>query len=455
MRLTHSIGASVVVSAITALPAAAQGLCGAPGADLAISHIDGVRNYSPSEGMDSVVLATRQTNVGGVAIVADLVTAQHPVMAENIYCHSLVNGVSRFEQLGMGWCFHAGIPLNMGGYCTCQGGSNSTIGPGCSDPHSATLMGTASMLGPRWEVNASSGAAAHPHATPVGPHGGRVTVLLSDVDPAANIDASFFGEVLVVHVDEDAANTWNNATWRPVSVAYLNSSATFALAGASHPGEAALLAWKTLVPGVVEAVVDVPDDGRFLLAARALRIGGNQWNYEYAVFNLNSHRAARAFSLECPDAIQIGEHGFHDVDYHSGDGPGGVSIAGTDWVFDGSADAARWETDAFEMNPTANALRWGTLYNFRVSCNAVPLMGTAALELFRPGGPAAIDIVITVPGGPSCLGDHDGDGSRAVSDIFAFLSDWFSGSTAGDADGDDATTVPDIFRFLASWFPGC
>ena len=444
-----------LVGAFLSGPAWAQDLCEAPGGDLVLSHIEGLANYATVSGTDALVLATRQTNVGSQPLTANLSTAEHPLQVPNLYRHMLVGGVSRFEQIGMGWCFHAGIPLNMGGFCTCQGGSSLTIGPGCSDPHSAGAMGQATNLGPRWEANASTGLAMYPHATPAVPQAGLLRVATSDLDPAGNPGATFIGEVVVIHPGEGVGNTVNNATWRPLSVSFSGGNGNVALAGMTHPGGAAIQSWKTLVPGVSEAVLDVPGDGRYLLAARAIRVGGNQWNYEYAVFNLNSHRAARALVLQRSAGLVVGGHGFHDVAYHSGDGPGGVNIVGTDWAFDGGADELRWETESFEANPAANALRWGTLYNFRVSCNAAPTMGQAVLELFRPGDPATAGAAITVPGGPACLGDHDGDGVRAVSDIFAFLSDWFAHNAAGDADGDGASTVPDIFVFLSSWFAGC
>lgn len=447
----------VAVSSCVLWPAVAvgQGLCGAAGGDLVVTHIEGVSNYAAAGEFDFLALGTRQTNVGSIALTADLATATHPVQAANLYRHSIVGGVSRFEQIGMGWCFHSGIPLNMGGFCACQGGTGSTIGPGCSDPHSAASIGLLQNLGPRWEVDASTGSLTHPHSLPTGAAGGRLRVAIADVDPAAHPGATFYGEVVVLHPDEDPANSVNNASWRPISVFFGGANTGFGVAGSAHPGAAAIEAWKTLVPGVVERALDVPGDGRFIIAARAVRVGGNAWNYEYAAYNLNSHRSGRAFILPRPEGLLVAESGFRDVDYHSGDGPGGISIVGTDWAFAADGDTLRWETEREETNAAANALRWGTMYNFRITCNMSPVSGEPVLELFRAGEPGVLSAELPVPGAAACLGDHDGDGVRAVTDIFSFLSDWFAQNAAGDADGDGANTVPDIFEFLASWFGGC
>ena len=455
MRGTLTFGLIAVACVVPCASAWGQADCGVAGPDLVISHIEGVQNYAAASGLDAVVFATRQTNVGSVALSADLVTAAHPVQAPNLYRHRIVGGVSRFEQIGMGWCFHAGIPLNMGGFCTCSGGSSSTIGPGCSDPHSAGSMGTAQNLGPRWQVNPSSGVLVHPHAIPSGGSSGRIRFAAADVDPVANAGATYFAELIVLHNQETAASAVNNASWRPLNLSFAAGNATFALSGVVTPAAAAIEAWETLVPDVTRATLDVPNDGRFVVAARTVRVGGNAWNYEYAVFNLNSARGASAFVLPRPPGVVVESDGFHDVDYHSGDGPGGVSIVGTDWMFSAGVSEVRWDTEPFAVNPAANALRWGTMYNFRVTCNAAPVAGEPTLELFVPGEPGTLNAALPVPGGPSCLGDHDGSGVRDVTDIFAFLSDWFAQNAAGDADGDGASTVPDIFNFLGSWFSGC
>lgn len=432
--------------------------CGASGGDLVLTDLTAISNFTPAAGIDAVSFGTRQTNVGSETLTSNISTAVHPVQAPNLYRLRTVGGASRFEHIGMGWAFHAGLPLNQAGFCACdgEGGVGTTIGPGCSDPHSASFAGTASNLGPRWQVNAATGVLTHPHAVPTGGNAGRLQFAVSDVTPALNPDAAYFAELVVVH-PEDAGdgNAGNNASVRPVQISLSGDNPVVSLGGSTSPGVAAIQLWKDLVPGVVEMFVDVPDDGRFIVAARAVRIGGNLWDYEYAVFNLNSHRSAGSFAVPLPAGAMVETTGFHDVSYHSGDGPGGFNVDDDDWAVSIAAEQISWATEEFAANEAANALRWGTLYNFRLTANASPALGEATIGLFRPGAPDAAAAAVPIPSVVSCLGDHDGNGIAEVSDIFGFLADWFAGNPAGDAIGDGANEVPDIFAFLAAWFGGC
>jgi len=57
--------------------------------------------------------------------------------------------------------------------------------------------------------------------------------------------------------------------------------------------------------------------------------------------------------------------------------------------------------------------------------------------------------------GGACPADFDGNGTVAVTDIFAFLSAWFAQGPGSDFDGNGTVAVPDIFAFLSAWFAGC
>jgi probable HAF family extracellular repeat protein len=54
-----------------------------------------------------------------------------------------------------------------------------------------------------------------------------------------------------------------------------------------------------------------------------------------------------------------------------------------------------------------------------------------------------------------CPADFNGDGSLAVSDIFAFLNAWFADDHRADFNRANCLTVQDIFDFLNAWFAGC
>ncbi|MGE3181747.1 MAG: hypothetical protein AB7N71_08960, partial [Phycisphaerae bacterium] len=151
---------------------------------------------------------------------------------------------------------------------------------------------------------------------------------------------------------------------------------------------------------------------------------------------------------------------FHDVDYHSGE-----PYDGTDWPANDDGTSLTWATDSFATNPNANALRWGTLYNYRFTADSAPTMGQVEVGLFRPGTPSSILFDAMVPTTSSLLlGDMNCDGLISVSDIGPFvlaLTDPAGYAAqlpacdinAGDLNGDNMVSVGDIGAFVALLAP--
>jgi hypothetical protein len=75
----------------------------------------------------------------------------------------------------------------------------------------------------------------------------------------------------------------------------------------------------------------------------------------------------------------------------------------------------------------------------------------AAIDPSTPLDEAVLHVRLCAP--RTCPADRDGSGVLEVTDIFAFLVDWFA--DGADFDGDGGTGVNDIFAFLAAWFAGC
>ena len=71
--------------------------------------------------------------------------------------------------------------------------------------------------------------------------------------------------------------------------------------------------------------------------------------------------------------------GFHDVDYDH------EPFDGTDWTATVTSSSITWATQTFATNPNANALRWGTLYNFRFDADVAPGTANATINLFKSG----------------------------------------------------------------------
>jgi hypothetical protein len=372
-------------------------LCDVPGEapDLIVSNLDAVTRWGTVDGITAYSIGATDCNVGSCWLDYFASTNRHPVFGHNLF--RLEGG--KFEQLGQSWLSHRFFALSgnaCGGGCEPTNGSH--LGVQCSSPNSATTSGAQNNLAPKFEVDASSGDFPFPF-TGQGATGNlifkRLQARNADLDPALHPSALFFLEGQSVAPDDAAAGVGpNNAAWRPVGVAAGTFHLTFI--GPTRAGQAAIEAWVEHDPAVTLDTVDVPDDGRFLVASRATPLGGGVWHYEFAIQNLTSHRSAMTVRVPIPAGATVTNLGFHDVDYHSGE-----PFDGTDWP--GAVDlgtvphAVVWSTQSFAENPDANALRWGTLYNFRFDADVPPAAGTLAVGLFRPGAPDSVTAEGTVP----------------------------------------------------------
>jgi hypothetical protein len=212
-----------------------------------------------------------------------------------------------------------------------------------------------------------------------------------------------------VSPDEAAAgNQDNNASYRELAT----NGTSFSLLAPIQRMKPAIEAWAACELGVSIAKTHVPNDGLFDIASKVTSLGGGQYHYEYAVHNLNSHRSCGSFSIPV-GAATITNVGFHDVTYRNGDGESNVNYSGTDWTVTISGGVLTWATETQLTNPNANALRWGTTYNFRFDADAPPTAGTAALGLWRPGTPANADVVTDVPDATPSITFCSGDGTGA------------------------------------------
>jgi hypothetical protein len=51
-----------------------------------------------------------------------------------------------------------------------------------------------------------------------------------------------------------------------------------------------------------------------------------------------------------------------------------------------------WNSETFAQNPNANAIRWGTMYNFRFDSNRPPQTTNATVGFFKTGAPITVQI---------------------------------------------------------------
>jgi hypothetical protein len=360
----------------------------AQGPDVIVGDLNGVDSYGNggSGTIYAYAIGTTACNMGNQVLGWWATTNQHPVIGQNVF--RLKAG--RFEQLGMSWLKN-GTGSGAGNLCgACQpSGSSQLLGVLCSDPYGASTNGSQATLSPRSEVNASTGYFPFPPGNPAwsGPLARRIQLQAADVNPALNAGALYFGEAQYVSADDAAAGHQNNnASYRPMTFAAGTFNAS--LTGGTVQTQPAIMAWGAADPTVVVQTVDLPNDGRFFIAKKVTSLGGGNWHYELAIQNLNSDRSARGLTVVFPGGTTITNAGFKDVAYHSGE-----PFSGTDWAVTVNGSSINWATQLFAVNPNANALRWGTLYNFW--CDATASAETSkTIEPFKPE-PCPANPVIT------------------------------------------------------------
>ncbi len=429
------------------------------GPDVVLSDVTEIDAFGPDGGVRAYISDTHTCNVGDTNLQWGGTT---PLITWNAY--RLFNG--RFEQIGMSWVKN-GTFAQAGPGCgvVCSGAGGSVLGAGCRDIYSAAFNADQAILGPRSAVNAFTGA--YP-----GPSGAcdaapsickRLQIAESDLDASLYPEALYFLEVVMVAGDDaSAGNALNNVSYKRVAV---DENLAMTPASPIDVGHPALEAWRAHGFGlnfpdtaIMLGSVDVPLEGRFHYAYHVRELGGGQWHYEYAVFNLNSHQSMGSFQVPIGPGVGVSNVGFRDVPYHSGE-----PLDGTDWVVSVDASGVTWSCpQTFGENPNANALRYGTMYNFWFDASAGPFDGAARLGLFRPGIVTEVFATMSTPTAPPpCLpGDINLDQVLDARDIQPFVDCALFGGTPGgdcacadfDASGGIDATDQSIFVFALLGF---
>lgn len=355
-------------------------------------------------------VATTSCNIGDQNLDWIANNNQHPVIAQDMF--RLHEG--RFSQIGNSWLKHGFCALQNPGLCPgCAGGGGclSFLTPGCADPYSAGLNGSQSNLGPRSQVNATTGVFPYPYSAPPIPSGQgaigrRLQVKESDL-LSANFPGAFYfvSGQYVARDDADANNQANNASYRRVTVSQ-SGNHNLSFQGSTQMQQPGIQAWQDFQSSVTLVDVEVPNGGLFIAGYDVVDNGNGTWNYEYAIMNLYSDRSANSFTVPYPAGVSIITHGFHDNSWHSGE-----TVDGTDWTATlNPGIGITWETDSFSTNTDANALRWAMLFNFYFTCDAPPADNTATLGLFKPGGagdPNEMTLTVAAPSGNFLPGVQD------------------------------------------------
>ncbi len=504
------IGKRVCGLGVVAL-ACAAGLASA-GPDVIVGDLHQVTQHATSAGYPTLgfTMGTYSCNIGDARLNwFQAPDARHPVIGQGMYRYSPTNG-GRFEHIGMSFVKHGFFALSNTLCATCNDPTNGTqLGVGCSDPYSTSNNSSQGSLGPRSQINAATGVNPGNWSGPISgnpsynlPAAGtdaravarRGQVAKTDLDPALNPGAVYvFEGQYVAQDDTTAGNGHNNNSYRRVYVTYTSASnitlnyTSGASTSATRRQKPAIEAWREFGTGVT--VVGTPystpavltrdqnladpytmisGDGRVALGYKVTDLGGNQWQYEYALQNLTSHRCVSSFVVPMDSGASATTVGFHGVSHHSGD----------DSIYDNAAwndvktpTELSWSAPTPPVGKEANAIRWGTLYNFRFISNRPPVNGQVTLGLFRPGAPTTVAIAAQVPDNspPTCVADYDDgsgtgtpDGGVDISDLLYYLGLFDAGNLDADIDdgsgtgtSDGGVDISDLLYFLVRFDLGC
>ena len=369
----------------------AQPLGGNP--DVVVWDLQEFRNYDVPEGdYSAYALGTTSCNQGDVPLLWEFDTNLHPVIGQNMYRWK--NG--RFEQIGMGWLKHGFFALSLSDCGECQNTDGTTLGVDCSDPYTATRNGSQGGLGPKYQVNPTTGFFPFPPADPNinGPTARRCRVLKRDVIASQNPGAVYFMEGQYVCPDDspdDTGDASNNSSHRRLNMESNGDISSFD--GETIRELPAIASWDDLDPEVDLHEIDIPGEGTIWFGSRVFDEGDGTFRYEYAIFNLNVDRSIGALRLPW-DCDCAPDTAFHKApDWHSGE-----MFTSESWDMAISGGEMVWSSDSYVLNEMANAVRWGNLHNITIITEAEPTIGNATLDFFKPGSPETLQIQTSVPG---------------------------------------------------------
>jgi hypothetical protein len=381
-----------------------------PGPDVIVGNISDVI-ASTAGSQVGVSVGTDSCNNGTIDLDwFALPSNDHPVIPQNVYRMSGGAGNNdRFEHIGQSWLKHAftAASSNTCGF-GCNGVGGSHLGSGCSDLYSAGLNASQGGLGSRAWVNPFTGL--YPRgdsATPPNNHSGhshtgtthRALVNVTDLDPAQNVGATYYfeGQYVTPHEyvwcqsNSTQCNMYNNASYRRFNVSG-TTNFTFTSVGSTVRMSPAIFAWTGATINRFEPVPGL--DGIGFLAYKVTNPSPGVWHYEYAVYNQNLDRGIQSFSVPVGSGVVISNVEFHAPPNHPGianDGTQGDSgYSNSPWTPNQSGSDLSWSSQTFAANQNANAIRWGSLYNFRFDCNRPPQATNATIGFFKTGAPITV-----------------------------------------------------------------
>jgi hypothetical protein len=388
-----------------------------PGPDVIVGDVESVVQFGSAGTQVGLAVGTDSCNNGDEPVDwFALPNTDHPVVPQNLYRMSGgANNNDRFEQIGRSWMKHTFLALEdfVCGSCDTSGCQQGThLCPGCSDPYVASLNGDQGGIGSRAWINPFTGSfpsTANNHSGHN--HDGvshRIRVEMDDLNTTLNAGATYFAEAAYLSPHEyqwclthpTECNMFNNFSYRQFTVSGGPTNFTFSPAGNTVRMQPAIQVWAGTGASVNRVEPDPGNDGIWFMGYQVTNPTAGVWHYEYALYNMNLDRAIQSFSVPLGPGVNVSNVGFHAPPQEPGWANDGTfnnqGYSSTPWTPTQTANSLTWETETFVQNQNANAIRFGTLYNFRFDADQPPQTANATVGFFTTG--SSISVEIQAPG---------------------------------------------------------
>jgi hypothetical protein len=382
------------------------------GPDVIAGDMADMARYGTNGEQTALAIGITSCNHGNAELnFSPLPDTRHPAVASNFYRMSGgANNTDRFEQVGQSWVKHTygakqANDCNFG--CT-PAADFVHLGVGCSDTYNAFQSAEQDDLGSRAWINPFTGVFPPDAKDHTGHQHTKVSHMIvvqnEDLTPPTNVGATYYAELLYVTPDEYAwcqthpgqCNMFNNASYLRYDVTNYPGIPTafqFTPVGETVRMAPAVSVWPGATTNTIEP--EPGNDGRALIAFKVTGPDAGIWHYEYALYNQNLDRGIQSFSVPVGCGITVSNVGFHAPLNEPGfpnDGTvGGAGFSNTAWTSNQTANDLSWSSETFAQNPNANAIRWGTLYNFRFDADRPPQAANATIGFFKT---ATVGIVV-------------------------------------------------------------
>ena len=386
-----------------------------PGPDIIVGDLPNMVQIDSAGTQVGLGVATTSCNNGDQPVnFYALPNTDHPFFPQNLYRMSGgADNLERFEQIGQSWIKHT-FGASEDDLCNFGCNTNncttfSQLCPGCADPYLAEENGWWDLLGSRAWVNPFTGFfASNPDPTNHTGHAHdgvshRIRVNVDDLNTTLNQGASYFVESQYLdpleytwcQTHSGECNMYNNASYRHFLVSG-TTNFTFSPLDQTVRMLPAITAWTGATVNQVEP--DRGNDGIWFMGYKVTNPTPGVYHYEYALYNQNLDRSIQSFSVPLGAGANLTNIGFHAPPQEPGwanDGTfnnQGYSSMPWDNDYQFGNTSITWNCETFAQNQNANAIRFGTLYNFRFDADQPPRTINATIGFFKTGSPMTVEI---------------------------------------------------------------